>query len=94
MMPPLEFRRTGLFCKALSRCISVPVVHALALVPTTKHPHTLPWTTAREALIPPPSVDAVVPVPSPHISGHIYSVEWNLSPACESFRRVGNACRT
>ena len=51
--------------------MSVPVVHAWALVPTTKHPHTLPWTTAREAQIPPPSIDAVVPrAQPPHFWAH------------------------
>ena len=61
-MPPLGPRKTGQSCRALPRCVGVPVLRALAdLVPKTKHPHTPPWKTAREAQIPPLSVDGMVP---------------------------------
>jgi len=52
-------------------------LRALAdLVPKTKHPHTPPWKTAREAQIPPLSVDGWSPrAQPPHISGHIGAVQ-------------------
>jgi hypothetical protein len=70
-MPPLGLRKTGQSCMALPRCVGVPVLHALAdLVPKTKHPHTPPWKTAREAQIPPLSVDGMVPpCPAPTFLG-------------------------
>ena len=70
MMPPLESSKTGLSCMALSRCVDVPVLHVLALVPKTKHPHTPPWMTAREAQIPPLSVETRWPTcPAPTFLG-------------------------
>jgi hypothetical protein len=72
VMPPFGPRKTGQSCMALPRCVGVPVLRAMAaLVPKTKHPHTPPWKTAREAQIPIPSVDEMVPrAQPPHFWAH------------------------